>query len=64
MTRAMAGEALAFHVEGMVADGEAVPESSNSRVCYYLPQREDMEFGNPLFPVLALDTQPLRHGPM
>src|SRR5215470_12240502 len=27
--RAMADEALAFHVEGMVADGEAVPESSS-----------------------------------
>lgn len=26
--RAMAGEALAFHVEGMLADGEAVPAPS------------------------------------
>ncbi len=27
--RAMAEEALAFHVEGMVADGEAIPEPSS-----------------------------------
>ncbi|MER8763489.1 MULTISPECIES: type II toxin-antitoxin system HicB family antitoxin [unclassified Mesorhizobium] len=27
--RAMAGEALAFHVEGLVEDGEAIPEPSS-----------------------------------
>jgi predicted RNase H-like HicB family nuclease len=27
--RAMAEEALAFHIDGMVADGEAVPEASS-----------------------------------
>lgn len=27
--RAMAGEALAFHIEGLVSDGEAIPEPSS-----------------------------------
>jgi predicted RNase H-like HicB family nuclease len=27
--RAMAEEALAFHIEGLVTDGEAIPEPSN-----------------------------------
>ena len=27
--RAMADEALAFHIEGLAADGEAIPESSS-----------------------------------
>jgi predicted RNase H-like HicB family nuclease len=39
--RAMAEEALAFHVEGMVADGEAVPESSSLEVVMADPDNRD-----------------------
>jgi hypothetical protein len=41
MTRAMAEEALAFHVEGMVADGEAVSESSGLEVVMADPDNRD-----------------------
>jgi len=39
--RAMAEEALAFHVEGMVADGEVVPESSSLEVVMADPDNRD-----------------------
>jgi predicted RNase H-like HicB family nuclease len=37
----MAEEALAFHVEGMVADGEAIQESSSLEVVMADPDNRD-----------------------
>jgi predicted RNase H-like HicB family nuclease len=39
--RAMAAEALALHLDGMVADGEAVPEPSTLDVIMSDPQNRD-----------------------
>ena len=39
--RAMAEEALAFHIEGLLADGEAVPEPSNLEAVMADPQNKD-----------------------
>lgn len=39
--RAMAGEALAFHVEGMLEDGEAMPEPSSLTDIMTDPQNRD-----------------------
>jgi predicted RNase H-like HicB family nuclease len=39
--RAMAEEALALHVEGMVADGEAVPEPSSLEEVMADPENQD-----------------------
>ncbi|MBX9773608.1 MAG: type II toxin-antitoxin system HicB family antitoxin [Xanthobacteraceae bacterium] len=39
--RAMAEEALAFHVEGLVADGEAVPEPSSLEAVMADPQNQE-----------------------
>lgn len=39
--RAMAEEALAFHVEGLVADGEAVPEPSSLEAVMSAPENRD-----------------------
>jgi predicted RNase H-like HicB family nuclease len=39
--RAMAEEALAFHVEGMVADGEAIPEPSTLEAVMSDPDNKD-----------------------
>jgi hypothetical protein len=37
----MAEEALAFHIEGLVADGEAIPESSSLEEIMTEPQNRD-----------------------
>lgn len=39
--RAMAGEALAFHVDGMLEDGEAIPEPSSLTDIMADPQNRD-----------------------
>ncbi len=39
--RAMAEEALAFHIDGMVADGEAVPEASSLEEVMSDPDNKD-----------------------
>jgi predicted RNase H-like HicB family nuclease len=39
--RAMAEEALAFHIEGLVADGEAVPEPSSLEEVMVSPENRD-----------------------
>jgi predicted RNase H-like HicB family nuclease len=39
--RAMAGEALALHIEGMVQDGEAVPEPSSLEAVMSDPENRD-----------------------
>lgn len=39
--RAMAAEALAFHVEGMTADGEAIPEPSSLEAVMRDPENRD-----------------------
>jgi predicted RNase H-like HicB family nuclease len=39
--RAMAEEALAFHIEGLVADGEAVPEPSSLEDVMAVPENRD-----------------------
>jgi predicted RNase H-like HicB family nuclease len=39
--RAMAEEALAFHVEGLVADGEAIPEPSTLEEVMADPENRD-----------------------
>jgi predicted RNase H-like HicB family nuclease len=39
--RAMAEEALAFHIEGMVADNEAIPEPSSLEEVMADPQNHD-----------------------
>jgi predicted RNase H-like HicB family nuclease len=39
--RAMAEEALAFHIEGMVADGEAIPEPSRLEGVMAHPENRD-----------------------
>jgi predicted RNase H-like HicB family nuclease len=39
--RAMAEEALAFHIEGMVADGEAIPAPSSLEEVMADPQNRD-----------------------
>ncbi len=39
--RAMAEEALAFHIEGLVADGEAIPEPSNLEEIMTDPDNRD-----------------------
>lgn len=39
--RAMAEEALAFHIEGLVADGEAVPEPSSLEAVMSAPENRD-----------------------
>jgi len=39
--RAMADEALAFHIEGLVADGEAIPEPSSLDEVMASPENRD-----------------------
>ena len=39
--RAMADEALAFHIEGMVEDGEAIPEASSLEDVMAHPENRD-----------------------
>ena len=39
--RAMAEEALAFHIEGLVADGEAIPEPSSLQAVMADPENLD-----------------------
>jgi predicted RNase H-like HicB family nuclease len=39
--RAMAEEALAFHIEGLVADGEAIPEASSLEQVMADPENRD-----------------------
>ena len=39
--RAMAEEALAFHIEGLVADGEVIPEPSSLEEIMALPDNRD-----------------------
>ncbi len=39
--RAMAEEALAFHIEGLVADGEAIPEPSSLEDIMSAPENRD-----------------------
>jgi predicted RNase H-like HicB family nuclease len=39
--RAMAEEALAFHIEGMVADGEVIPEPTRLEEVMADPQNRD-----------------------
>jgi predicted RNase H-like HicB family nuclease len=39
--RAMAEEALAFHIEGLVADGEAIPEPSSLEEVMANPENRD-----------------------
>ncbi len=39
--RAMAEEALAFHIEGLVADGEAIPEPSSLESVMADPENRD-----------------------
>jgi predicted RNase H-like HicB family nuclease len=39
--RAMAEEALAFHVEGLVEDGEAIPEASSLEAIMADPENRD-----------------------
>ncbi|WP_026605652.1 type II toxin-antitoxin system HicB family antitoxin [Methylocapsa acidiphila] len=39
--RAMAEEALALHIEGMVADGEAIPEASSLESVMNNPENRD-----------------------
>jgi predicted RNase H-like HicB family nuclease len=39
--RAMAEEALAFHIEGLVADGDAIPEPSSLEAVMADPQNRD-----------------------
>jgi predicted RNase H-like HicB family nuclease len=39
--RAMAEEALAFHIDGLIADGEAIPEPSSLEEVMAIPENQD-----------------------
>jgi predicted RNase H-like HicB family nuclease len=51
--RAMAEEALAFHIEGLVEDGEAIPEASSLEAIMADPENRD---GVAI--IVALNTDP------
>jgi predicted RNase H-like HicB family nuclease len=54
---AMAEEALAFHIEGMIADGEAIPEPSGFEQVRADPENRD---GIPILVAVRTETRTVR----